>query len=112
MQFLSKLTKSFIVLTLCTLAGGTLVAPLQAQVTGAINGRVTDSSGAIVAGAKVTATNVSTNFAQNAVTDASGEYHLLALSPGTYSVGITATGFKTFTTNAIDVKVNDQQRID
>ena len=108
MQFLRKLKKSFIVLTLCTLGG----AALQAQVTGAINGRVTDSSGAIVSGAKVTATNVSTNFAQGAVTDTAGEYHLLALSPGTYSVSIAATGFKTFTTNAIDVKVNDQQRID
>ena len=109
MQFLRTLKKSFIVLTLCTLAGG---GALLAQVTGAITGRVTDSSGAIVAGAKVTATNVSTNFAQGAVTDAAGEYHLLALSPGTYSVSIAGTGFKTFTTNAIDVKVNDQQRID
>jgi Carboxypeptidase regulatory-like domain len=109
MQFLRKLKKSSVVLTFAVVASSGV---LQAQVTGAITGRVTDSSGAIVSGAKVTVTNVSTNFAQGAVTDASGEYHLLALTPGTYSLSIAGTGFRTFNTNALDVKVNDQLRID
>jgi len=109
MQFLQNLKKSFVALTFTVLACS---SPLYAQVTGAITGRVTDPSGAIVSGAKVTATNTSTNFTQQAVSDGSGEYHLLALTPGSYSVAIMATGFRTFTTTGIDVKVNDQLRID
>ncbi len=109
MQVLQKLTKYFALLTFVALVGS---SALRAQVTGAITGRVTDSSGAIVSGAKVTATNIGNNFMQSAVSDGSGEYHLPALAPGTYSVSIVATGFQTFTTTAIDVKVNDQLRID
>ena len=109
MQVFQNLTRCCALLIFIVLACSSAV---HAQVTGTITGRVTDSSGAIVSGAKVTATNVSTNFVQNAVTDGSGEYHLLALSPGTYSVSISATGFERFTTTAIDVKVNDQLRID
>jgi hypothetical protein len=85
---------------------------LYAQVTGSITGRVTDGSAAVVPGAEVVATNVATNFVQRAMSDGAGEYHLLALSPGSYTVTISATGFQTFTTTGIDVKVNDQLRID
>ena len=53
-----------------------------AQVTGAITGQVIDSSGAVVSGVVVIATNVSTNVAQKATTSAEGEYRLLALQPG------------------------------
>ena len=35
-----------------------------------------------MSGAKVTATNTSTNFTQSVMSDGSGEYHLLALTPG------------------------------
>ena len=70
MQFLHHLKKLFVVLTFAMLVNA---SSLHAQVTGAITGRVTDSSGAIVSGAKVSATNTSTNFAQQAVTDGSGE---------------------------------------
>ena len=86
--------------------------PVWAQVTGAITGRVTDTAGAVVSGAKVTATQTSTNFSLSAVSNGSGEYHLLALSPGSYSVVIVMSGFQTYTTTNIDVKVNDELRID
>jgi hypothetical protein len=109
MQLLQNLKKLLVVLTFATLS---TASALHAQVTGAITGRVTDPSGAIVSGAKIAATNTSTNFSQQAVTDGSGEYHLQALTPGSYSVAITAAGFQTFTTTGIDVKVNDQLRID
>src|SRR6201996_6218061 len=109
MQVLRLPIRLFAFLTFAVLCWS---SALHAQVTGAITGRVTDSSGAVVAGAKITATNANTNFTQDATTDAGGEYHLPALPPGTYTVKIVATGFQTFTTTAIDVKVNDQLRID
>ena len=109
MQFLHTLKNCLIVLTFAGLASA---SALRAQVTGAITGRVTDTAGAVVSGAKVTATNTSTNFTQSVTSDSSGEYHLLALTPGPYSVAIVMAGFQTFTTTGVDVKVNDQLRID
>lgn len=82
------------------------------QVTGAIAGRVVDGSGAVLPGAQVVATNANTNATQQATTDSSGEYRLLALQPGTYKLVVTAAGFQMFTTTGIDVKVNDQLHID
>lgn len=85
---------------------------VRADVTGSILGVVRDSSQAEVAGAKVVAVNVATNFSKEAVSDSEGQYRLLALPPGTYKISAVSTGFKQFTTTGIDLKVNDQLRID
>ena len=60
---------------------------------GTINGVVTDSSGAVVAGAHVQVTDETTHFVTPAVTNASGNYSAPFLMPGTYDVKVTATGF-------------------
>lgn len=60
---------------------------------GALSGIVTDASGAVVAGATVTATDVGTNASRTIQTDASGNYTISNLTPGTYSVKISASGF-------------------
>jgi Carboxypeptidase regulatory-like domain len=84
----------------------------RADVTGAILGTVHDRSNAVIVGARVVATNVETNFSKAATTGSDGQYHILALPPGTYRVTAEASGFQTFTSTGIDVKVNDQLRID
>ena len=61
----------------------------------AILGTVTDTSGAVIPRAKVTATSVSTRVAKSAVTSASGEYTINYLLPGSYNVAVTANGFRT-----------------
>jgi hypothetical protein len=61
-----------------------------------ISGRVLDSSGAAVAGAKVSATNTNTGEVSNATTETSGAYTVPFLRPGGYTVRVTAAGFKTF----------------
>lgn len=66
-----------------------------AQALSGINGTVTDSSGAAVAGAKVTVTNVDTNVSKTAVTTSAGTYYITDLIPGTYTVKVEQTGFKT-----------------
>ena len=88
------------------------IVPLFADVTGAISGTVRDSSGATVAHAEVTATEDSTNFSRTAQSEANGEYRLLALPPGQYSVTATAPGFQKFVTQKIELKINDQLRIE
>lgn len=87
-------------------------ALLRADVTGSIFGLVRDKSQAVVAGAKVTATNVETNFIKEATSGPDGEYRLLALPAGTYKVQASASGFQDFATTGIDVKVNDRLKID
>jgi hypothetical protein len=109
MRALSKLTR---LLSLSSLVALVASNALFAQVTGAITGRVLDSSSAAVPGAQVIATYASTNSVMRVVSSSTGEYHLLALTPGVYRVSISAPGFRTFTTTDIDVKVNDQLRID
>src|SRR6266852_3682439 len=70
---------------------------VSAQVgTSSITGAVMDSSGAVVAGAKVEAKNEGTGlvFVQN--TTNSGNYSFASLTPGSYSITVTLTGFQTF----------------
>ncbi len=97
---------------LAVLAAACFVAQLKADVTGTIVGVVRDASGANVVSAAVTATNTSTNFSRETKSDAAGEFRLLALPPGPYRVSASATGFEQFVSTGIDLKVNDQLRVD
>jgi hypothetical protein len=68
---------------------------LRAQTNRAtITGTVTDSSGGVIAGVKVTARNVGTNVETNGVSNADGIYVLPNLPPGTYALTFQRDGFK------------------
>ncbi len=58
-------------------------------------GTITDSSGSVVANAKVTITEVATDQVYEITTNSLGEFVRPALKPSTYTVSVTATGFKT-----------------
>src|SRR5215468_501516 len=85
---------------------------LWADVTGAITGVVRDPRQAVVTGAKVQITNVQTNVSEDTTTGADGSYHFLALSPGSYKITATASGFRAYNATDITLQVNDQLRID
>src|SRR5215467_9315113 len=85
---------------------------LRADVTGSILGVVRDATQAVVAGARIVATNDETNLIRETVSAVDGSYRLLALPAGRYKVTATAPGFQQFTTKDINVNVNDQLRID
>jgi len=91
-----------------------LVGPnvLRADVTGSILGVVHDRTQAVVAGARIVATNVQTNLTRETVSAADGTYRILALPAGTYKLTATAPGFQTFSTTDVDLKVNDQLHVD
>lgn len=78
-------------LALCCLFSATRMV---AQSTfGAINGRVTDASGAAVGGAKVEALNQATGETRSATTDSVGEYRFLNIDPGQYTITASAPQF-------------------
>jgi len=85
---------------------------LLADVTGTILGTVKDPSGGLVVGARVTAANADTGQQSEGLTDSNGGYRILALPIGRYTVTVSAPGFQSFETTNIDLKVNDQLRVD
>jgi len=74
-----------------------LTVSLSAQVgtEGVILGVVKDASGAVVAGAEVTATNLDTNLKRSATTDSGGNFEIRGLPRGSYSVTASFTGVVT-----------------
>ena len=65
--------------------------PISAQASGTISGTVRDNSGAVVPGAKVTATNEDTNLARTVVTT-EGQYVIPILPVGAYRVRVRRRG--------------------
>jgi len=86
--------------------------PLRADVTGSILGAVRDRSGAVVAGAQITALNVQTNLKQEIVSGTDGSFRILALPAGNYKLTVSAKGFRPFVENEVVVQVNDQLHLD
>jgi len=90
---------------LITLLGLSAVAAFGQTIDGNVVGSVTDTSGAAVVGAEVTATNLATGVVANARTNESGAYRFDHLTVGTYSIGVKMTGFKTVS-EKVDVQLN------
>ena len=88
-------------------------SPLAAQnATAEIVGTVTDNSGAAVPNAHVTATHIATGVARSMETNAAGAYAFTFVPIGTYSVTISADGFKTFTAPGVSIATGDIARVD
>src|SRR5262245_45361630 len=89
-----------------------LVIWLSADIAGAqtidgtLRGEVTDPSGAVVAGAKVTATNTATNVSVETTTSTAGTFNFPNLLPGTYTVTVEASGFEKYTRGQVQVRTN------
>ncbi len=101
--------KSFAVLLLGVLLAGR-AAPQSA--TGSISGIVTDSQGAAIAGAEVTATAIQTGAAVSTKTNEAGVYDIPYLRLGTYEVLIKSPGMKEAVVSGILVDQNNISRVD
>ncbi len=73
--------------------------------SGGLKGLVTDPSGATVANATVTATDVAKGTKRTVSTDANGEYQIPGLSPAAYSVTVNKTGFQSEIAKSLVVNV-------
>ncbi|MDQ3652051.1 MAG: carboxypeptidase-like regulatory domain-containing protein, partial [Acidobacteriota bacterium] len=91
-----KLTPIFTLLLIAcawlALASASVAAQSQAT-TGNIEGRVLDPQQAVVTGATVTAVNQATGLEKNATVDDEGNFRLILLPPGSYTVRATGQGF-------------------
>jgi len=73
---------------------------------GSISGLISDPTGAIVPGAKVTALNHATGIAQSTVSTAAGLYSFVSLNPGTYEVTASREGFESVARDHVTVSVD------
>ncbi|HMS08867.1 MAG TPA: TonB-dependent receptor, partial [Pyrinomonadaceae bacterium] len=82
-----------------------LIATANGQATGVLSGRVSDSGRQAVAGATVTATNPATNAATSTTTNRDGNFIFPQLSPASYTLTVTARGFKRSEVSEVAVTV-------
>ncbi len=92
-----------VVLSLCLICSAFLFAQGSG---GRILGRVSDQSGALLSGVKVTATNEATGATHQTQTNASGDYAFPAMPVGTYTLTFDMAGFKTNIMKGITVEIN------
>jgi len=88
------------------------LCPASAQTTGSILGTVTDSSGALVPNAKITARSNQQGFTRTAVTNSSGSYLLPAIPLGIYTVTVEVSGFDKYLNDAVTVDADQSVRVD
>lgn len=81
-------------------------------ITGSIRGTVTDPSGAVIAGASVTATNVATGVNTTTRTNKDGDYNIQFLPIGNYTVTVTATGFAKDSVAAFALEIDQIAKVD
>jgi hypothetical protein len=87
-------------------------ASLSAQTAGVISGHVADTTGAVIPNANVTLTNVGTSAERSTVTTGAGDYTFPDVPPAIYKVQVTHTGFKTETSEALELQVQQSLRQD
>ena len=90
-----------------------LTVSVYGQTTnGSIQGTVTDSSGATLSRATVTARNLDTGLTNSTVTTDAGLYSLPNLPPGRYSVKVEATGLKKYEREGVTVQTGSTVSLD
>ena len=104
-QVVSPTRCALAVFLLCALFASGGLLPAQTGGTGALSGAVSDPSGAMVVGARVTVRNVATGDTRTVQTNDHGIYVVPLLIPGQYTVEITKEGFKTASSPDVQVIV-------
>ncbi|MGA9797638.1 MAG: TonB-dependent receptor [Terriglobales bacterium] len=105
-----KVCRSGFILALAVAAVSTLLSAQTYQ--GRILGSVSDSSGAIISGAKVTITNTATGISRSLTTNGAGDYSAPNLEPGPYSVTAEAPSFKRTQRTGLQLEVAKDIRVD
>src|ERR1700733_14433317 len=78
----------------------------QSRNTGEIRGTITDTTGAVVAGATVTVANIDTGESKDFVTNQDGIYDTVSTPAGNYTITFTAKGFKKLVRGPVTLQVD------
>lgn len=93
----------FVILAVLTIVSPKFTFAQTAKITGT----VTDSSGAVVSKATITAHSVATNIDRTAESSESGNFTIVEIPPGTYDVSVQAAGFKVAQFSALVLNVDE-----
>src|SRR5687768_6095371 len=100
-------------MALCLLLGGLVAGPVAAQETsGAINGVVTDQSGAIIPGVTVTVRNLANGRVVTTLSGGDGTYVARPLEPGRYTVKFELPGFSSQELANVNVLLGQTIKLD
>ncbi|MBI4471397.1 MAG: TonB-dependent receptor [Acidobacteria bacterium] len=88
-----------------------LTVPALAQVNATLSGTASDTSGALIPGVEVTATNLNTGIITTAITNETGSYTMPSLQPGVYRLTAALAGFQTASYNNVQLSQGQQVRL-
>jgi hypothetical protein len=103
---------SFIFLFLAMFLASTVPSVVHAQATGELTGTITDSSGAVIPGAKVTATNEATGITSEVTSNNNGHYTVPFLRPGGYRIDVQQEGFRGVSRAGVQLQVAQAVKVD
>ena len=95
---------AFLLVAMILLSAGAFA---QSIASAQLSGTVKDPKGAVVPGATVIAQDTAKNFGRSAVSDANGDYQLLQLPPGLYTITVDAKGFAKYRARSLALNVGD-----
>ena len=85
---------------------------LAQRYLGSISGEVSDTSGAKIPGATIVAEEATTHFKTTVTANAAGAYSFPSLNPGTYTVNLKASGFKSEARGGVVLTAGQSQQVD
>src|SRR5215469_4413551 len=108
----TQLRSLLIICAVAALVAALAPANLAQEITAAITGKVTDPSGAAVAGAQITATDVDRGAVLKTETNVEGVYSFPRLPVGNYEMRVEASGFQTAVRPRFNLQLNYTARLD
>lgn len=107
------MARSFVARTFLLLLASLVLVPALASAQSVFTGTVKDTSGAVMPGVTVEAASpVLIEKVKSAITDVNGQYRIVDLRPGTYTLTFTLPGFNTQTREGIELQSNFTATID
>jgi hypothetical protein len=100
------------VLALGIIALSAALSSYSQEFRGAISGVISDPTGAAVAGAKITVTEINTGTKIETVSDGSGHYNAPFLLPGDYDIAVKMSGFKEFVRKSLHLGAGENPTVD
>ncbi len=100
-----RFKRTYIFLLLVSTLGLVSLSSIAQSVRGALAGNVTDATGAVLAGATITAKNTATGISRTTVSTSDGAYRFPEIALGTYDVTATAQGFSTQVQHGVEVTI-------